>query len=67
MLPTLSGLSTDLLRHGSDEQLGYISPIERFLYEQTDVFVNIQADTNTKSLAEIDPPANSCVNARAGR
>ncbi|MEA2596913.1 MAG: aminopeptidase [Thermomicrobiales bacterium] len=55
MLPTLQGLATDLLRHGSDEQLAFISPVERFLYEQTDVLVNIQAETNTKSLAGIDP------------
>jgi aminopeptidase len=55
MVPTLPGLGTDLLRHGSDEQLAYISPIETFIYEQADVLVNIQAETNTRSLAGIDP------------
>jgi aminopeptidase len=66
MVPILSGLSTDLLRHGSDEQLGFISPLEHFLYEQADVLVNIQADTNTKSLAEIDP-ARQLLRQRARR
>jgi len=54
-IPSLGGLAPELLRHGSDDQLAYISPIERFFYEQADVFVNIQAETNTKSLAEVDP------------
>lgn len=55
MVPVFSGLATDLLRNGSDDQLGFISPLERFMYEQADALVNIQADTNTKNLAEIDP------------
>jgi aminopeptidase len=66
MLPTLGGLTTDLLRHGSNEQLSYTSPIEHFIYEQADVYVNIQAESNTKVLAEIDP-ARQLLRQRARR
>jgi aminopeptidase len=55
MLPSLHGLAVDLLTLGSDEQIGFISPVERFVYEQADVFVNVMAETNTKSLAGVDP------------
>jgi aminopeptidase len=55
MVPTLHGLATDLLRNGSDDQISYISPIERFLYEQAEVLVVVQAETNTKSLADVEP------------
>lgn len=55
LAPVFSGLSADLLRRGNDDQLSFISPIERFLYTEADVFVNIQAEANTKTLAEADP------------
>jgi len=56
MLPTLPGLATMLLGSGSDEQLSYISPIERFIREQADVTITVLAETNTKAMSEIDPP-----------
>ena len=31
MLPVFSGLSADLLTHGNDDQLGWITPVERFM------------------------------------
>jgi aminopeptidase len=55
MLPTFSGLAADLLAYGNDAQIEYITPIERLIREQADVVINIQADTNTKSLSGVDP------------
>jgi len=55
MIPTLTGLSADLLRDGSDEQLSYLTPVERFMREEADVTIQVIADTNTKSLAGVDP------------
>jgi aminopeptidase len=55
VLPTFSGLAAELLNNGSDEQLSYISPVERFMREQTDVMIAIMADTNTKAMASVDP------------
>src|SRR5215218_202951 len=51
LAPVFSGLSADLLRTGNDDQLAFVSPIDRFLFNEADVLVNIQADANTKSLA----------------
>ena len=44
-----------LLKNGNDDQLSYISPTERFLREEVDVMIAIQAETNTKP--ESDPRA----------
>lgn len=44
-----------LLRTGSDEQLEWISPIERLAMEQADVMINIQASSNTRGLTAVDP------------
>jgi aminopeptidase len=59
MLPGFSGLNADLLNFGNDEQLAYISPIERFVREQADVAVFVIADTNTKALSGVDPARQS--------
>lgn len=55
MLPTFPELRADLLANGSDAQLAYVSPIERYLREEVDVLVNVLAETNTKSLSQVDP------------
>ncbi|HET8523343.1 MAG TPA: aminopeptidase [Thermomicrobiales bacterium] len=55
MLPSLPGLTADLLKQASDEQLEFITPIERFMREQADVSIMVLADTNTKSLSQVDP------------
>ncbi|MDQ2683412.1 MAG: aminopeptidase [Chloroflexota bacterium] len=55
VLPTFSGLNAVLLKNGNDDQLSYISPTERFLREEVDVMIAIQAETNTKALATVDP------------
>jgi aminopeptidase len=51
----IDGLEELLLKHGSEEQLGYISPIARQEVEQIDAFVTILAAENTKTLSGADP------------
>src|SRR5699024_1029097 len=55
LLPTLNGVTADLLHNGSDDQLTFISPIERFAREEADVLINVRAETNTRGLSGVDP------------
>ena len=55
MLPVLNGLGAILFRHGQDEQLEWITPIERFIRTEADVVINVLAESNTKTLSEVDP------------
>lgn len=55
LMPSLSGVHTALLAEGTDEQLRYVSPIERFAAEIADASIAIGAETNTKSNSAIDP------------
>ncbi|MBA2278379.1 MAG: aminopeptidase, partial [Chloroflexia bacterium] len=59
MLASLDGLNAELLRNGNDEQLSYISPVERFVREQANVVINVLSDTNTKRLSAVDPSRQS--------
>jgi aminopeptidase len=52
---SIDGLNRDLLTHGSDEQLTFISPIEQFVRGQADVVINIMAESNTKRASSVDP------------
>ena len=54
MLPSLDGAQADLLLHGNDDQLAFISPVERFVREQADVVINVMAETNTKRMSDVD-------------
>lgn len=49
------GTLVDLLLEGTDEQLGFISPMDRFVRTEADVVINIRAETNTKRMAAVDP------------
>src|SRR5680860_141820 len=53
--PGFSALPAELLGGGSDKQLQYISPIERFLREDADVSIRIMAQANTRGASRIDP------------
>lgn len=53
--PLVEGVSPYLLEHGSDEQLAWLSPFERFSRLEADVVINIRAETNTRRLSQIDP------------
>jgi aminopeptidase len=55
LLPRFSGLTADLLSHGNDDQLQYLSPVERFAHEAVDVMIAVNAETNTKSNSGVDP------------
>ncbi len=44
-----------LLRDGSDEQLGWMSPLRRAEVERADVRIAIEADVNTRANSRIDP------------
>jgi aminopeptidase len=43
------------LRHANDEQLEWVSPVSKMLYEKADAFINIIAGQNTRALSGIDP------------
>ena len=42
-------------RLASEEQLGYINPVNQFMVEKIDVYFGIWADENTKSRSNVDP------------
>jgi len=42
-------------RLASDEQLGYVNPVNQFMVEKMDVYFGIWADENTKSRSNVDP------------
>ena len=44
-----------LFKHGSDEQLRHVSPLELGALEQIDVRIGIWAGRNTKALSRVDP------------
>jgi aminopeptidase len=55
MVPSVRGGASTLLKQGSDAQLEFISPVERFVREEADIVINIMAETNTRSMAQVDP------------
>ena len=48
-------VSEILLRHSSDAQIEYISPMEPLPYAQADALIRIGAPENTRALAGVDP------------
>jgi aminopeptidase len=67
MNPTFSEAQADLLTIASDEQLGFISPLERWAAEEADVTIDVLASTNTRSLSSVDPSRQATWSrARAG-
>jgi aminopeptidase len=52
---SLPGLEPLLLRHGSDEQLQFVSPFIKHAMENFDVRIHIQSESNTRELTEADP------------
>ena len=45
----------ELLLHGNDAQLDYVSDLDRFVREEADVFLRVSAATNTRANSAIDP------------
>ena len=52
---SVPGLLESLLRHGSDEQLEYLSPLQWEEVEQLDALVTIWSEVNTRALSRVDP------------
>ena len=59
MVPSVRGAAATLLTHGSDEQLQFISPVERFVREDAEIVISVMAETNTRSMAQVDPARQS--------
>lgn len=52
---TLEETDELLLRHGSDAQIGYVSPMMRQEIEEINATIRIMASENTRALSGIDP------------
>ena len=57
--PTIQIASDDLneafMAEASEEQLNWVSPVNKMLYDEADVLMAIRATSNTRSLTGIDP------------
>jgi aminopeptidase len=51
----VEGLDVIALRDSSDDQLSFVSEIDRFEVEKIDALVTIWSDRNTRSLSQADP------------
>lgn len=61
MMPVLDGAQDVFFEHASDGQLGYASPIRKFLYEKADGLIGIRAAVNTRSMSNV-PPGKMALN-----
>ncbi len=43
------------IKYASDDQLDWVSPAAKMLYEQADVLIALRASSNTRNMAGIDP------------
>ncbi len=59
---SLSSTREVLLREGNDEQLSWISPIQRALLEHVNVQLTIQSEMNTRQFTSIDPKRQGTLN-----
>ncbi len=55
MVPIIADAAELLLKHGTDEQLECVNPIERLLFEDFDAILTIWGEENTKALSNVDP------------
>ena len=55
IVPRFPELNADLLDMGSDSQLAWIAPIDRWSRGEADVLIRVMAEENTKGLSSIDP------------
>jgi len=57
--PTLQLSSDDLsetyMRCATEDQLNWVSPVEKMLFDEVDALISIRATANTRSLTGIDP------------
>jgi aminopeptidase len=62
----LPGAEADLLSLASDEQLTWVSPVERFPATQADVRIMVECETNTRALTSVSPERQA-IRSRARR
>jgi aminopeptidase len=43
------------LKHGSDDQLRFVNPVQKFEYERIDASIGLWGEENTKALSNVDP------------
>jgi aminopeptidase len=55
LAPSFSDTQADLLATGSDEQVAYVTPHERWAFLEADATIFVMASTNTRSQSGIDP------------
>ena len=55
VLPQLEGLQSFVFKHATDEQLTWVNPLQKFLYENVDAIYQVMAPANTKASTRIDP------------
>lgn len=51
----IDGLAELLYAHGSEEQITFVSPFDKFFMAEIDGIINIFADTNVKKLSGVSP------------
>ncbi|HEY75682.1 MAG TPA: aminopeptidase [Thermoflexia bacterium] len=51
----LSGVEEAFFRLASDEQLEFISPLQKMIIEEFDALISVRSHTNTRELSGIDP------------
>ena len=55
IVPTFTGIEASLLNRGSDEQLTWVTPVERLWRETADVVIRVVAERNTRALSGVAP------------
>ena len=55
ILSKIPGTGTSLFRYGNDDQIKYVSPLAKTLYQEYDVFISVFSAANRQSMALIDP------------
>jgi aminopeptidase len=51
----LPGLKPIYFEHANDDQIQYVSPVEKLVLESFDVLISIMAEVNTRELNGVDP------------
>lgn len=51
----IEGLNEMMLKLGSDEQISYISPMERAIFDNAQAYLTIMGSSNTKALMNVNP------------
>ncbi|MEJ2012363.1 MAG: aminopeptidase [Anaerolineales bacterium] len=53
--PQFDGWSSLFYRQASDEQLAFISPVQRAVLEEFDCWINLKSSVNTREMEGVDP------------